>query len=120
MIENGIRAGQHGCSNRSYASSMRDDFHMGRLLIAKREAIAAHFEGDRVAQGSPAQNLDRDAVAEAHLKEPAADFLAAADGNDLAVAADAQLVERAGRGRADVRTTSEITGFFHEFSLPAI
>src|SRR3954466_6128298 len=95
-------------------SRQRDDLDISGLLIAKRETIAAHFEGDGIAQRRSPEHFDRLAIAKAHFQETAADLGASADFDDLAAATDAQFVERAGGGGADVRASGKIAGFFHD------
>jgi len=74
---------------------MRHDFHVGGLLIAKREAIPTDFEGNRVAQRCTAEDFDRCPVAEAHFQQPAADIGIPGDRDDMAMAANAELVKAA-------------------------
>ena len=92
---------------------------MGGLLVAKGKAIATNFESNRIAQRGPPQHFDRCAVAETHLKEPAAHIGGAADFYDFAAATDAQFVKRAGGRGANVGATRKITGLFHRQHLTA-
>ena len=89
---------------------------MGGLLIAEGKAVAADFEGDRIAQRRAAEHFDRCAVAEAHFEKATADIGAAADFDDLAAASHSQLVQGAGGRGAHMRASSEIAGLFHERS----
>jgi hypothetical protein len=79
-------------------SSQRDDLHVGGLLVAERETIAADFEGDWIPKGGTLEDFDGGAVAEAHFEEASADVGGAGDGDDSAVAADAEFIQAAGRG----------------------
>src|SRR4051794_5784409 len=89
------------------------DLHKLRLLVAEGEVVAAEFEFNRVAERGAADDFDADAVAEAHLEEPAAEFGVAADGHHLAAAADAELVQRARLGSRAAVTRDDPTCLLH-------
>jgi len=58
----------------------------------------AEAEFDRIAEGRPAQHFDLRVVAKAHLEQPAAQFGIAAHADDVAAAADAELIQSASFG----------------------
>ena len=66
------------------------------FLFHHRGQQGPRSELDRVAEGRPAYDLYVGAAGEAHFQEPAAKLDIASDGNDIAAATDAKLVEPAG------------------------
>ncbi len=78
-------------------SGSRDHFHVLGLLGSEGQAVSAEAELDGIAQRRPANHLDGDSVAEAHLKQSATDIGISGDGDDLSMAPDRQLVQTARR-----------------------
>src|SRR5258708_14721577 len=92
---------------------VRHDAHVPGLLFAEAQVISTEAEFNRVAERRPANNLDKGAVAETHLKEAAAEVGIAADGDDASVTADPELVQATGLGRSAVVTTCKTTRLLH-------
>jgi hypothetical protein len=65
---------------------------MPGLFFAKGKMVAAKPEFDRIAHRRPPDNFDLGAVAKAHFQQAPAYFSVAADGKNVTLAPNAELV----------------------------